>query len=803
MKIAVQTILDALVSRLCEQAKRYSPTLESAPVAILWTDEKREWEGVIPKIKAVLPSLFSLGDYLPDERTGPGVWLRMVADRQAGKLAIDETPLLYLPGVANGSLRTDLRGLKDNSQLAPIAELQYRGLFWRQENSKDWTLRAFLESKRGGLGLSVAGDQDTLQTLKIAFPKLLERNLQALSGQTLDKRLLDDIINPEPADDILRWLSLPSVVQAEKGDGWLSFIATNRSRFGVDLATGPVEVVQRILASQSGDAVFPLWEKYCAHWPFYPDAYNVFKGITPHDLFVGAERYPRENEADEKRLADDLLKAVAQEPTKAANALLDLENHHGPRREMLWAKMGRSPLAVALKDLTHIATAFLAPIPGGSVAELARYYADIGWQVDASARAAMVIAQQADLEKPIYAVLETLYRCWLEKLAESFQSMVRSEGYPHWSLPDVPDGTVLLFVDGLRFDLAHELESLLVADGLAVEVAAGFTSVPSVTSSGKVWVSPVAAQAIHLTTLLMGEGSGVRGQGFEPQLPKGDYTADKLRKVMEATAYAIVDAEQPMLAYGRGWAEFSGDVDSDGHNKGIRLARAVPTHLDDLKRTLHRLLLAGWKQIWVVTDHGWLLLPGGLPKAELPAKVTETKWGRCAVLKDAVGDHDWLVMPWSYDNAVRIALAPGISAFSSGREYDHGGLSPQESVIPLLRVSCLGATVGLPQIISVKWNTRKTICTIIITPFSAVESASSRLVNTRQDAASTAEYSLSVERLGCAISEAETIAPDGKGRVIFEEVDDLLGEQVSVVLRREGQKVCEVQLNFGESWNAA
>jgi hypothetical protein len=41
--------------------------------------------------------------------------------------------------VGNGQLRADLRGLKDDPQLAPLAELQYRGAFWRQENSKDWT----------------------------------------------------------------------------------------------------------------------------------------------------------------------------------------------------------------------------------------------------------------------------------------------------------------------------------------------------------------------------------------------------------------------------------------------------------------------------------------------------------------------------------------------------------------------------------------------------------------------------------------------------------------------------------------
>jgi len=148
-----------------------------------------------------------------------------------------------------------------------------------------------------------------------------------------------------------------------------------------------------------------------------------------------------------------------------------------------------------------------------------------------------------------------------------------------------------------------------------------------------------------------------------------------------------------------------------------------------------------------------------------------------------VDDQDWLVLPWSYDATVRIALARGISAFSSGREYDHGGLSPQESVIPLLRVSRPGAAEGQPRITSITWNSRKTICSV-----------------TASDALG---LSVSLERLASAIGEGGNIDGDGKGRVIFEEVDDLLGEQVSLVLRREGQKVCEERLNFGEAWHAA
>ncbi|MDZ7862351.1 hypothetical protein [Acidovorax sp.] len=86
-------------------------------------------------------------------------------------------------------------GLKDDPQLAPLAELQYRGAFWRQENGKDWTLRAFCE-QRGGLGLKVAGNQETVQALKAAMAKLLLQDLPALDAQVLDERYLNDLLQP-------------------------------------------------------------------------------------------------------------------------------------------------------------------------------------------------------------------------------------------------------------------------------------------------------------------------------------------------------------------------------------------------------------------------------------------------------------------------------------------------------------------------------------------------------------------------------------------------------------------------------
>jgi hypothetical protein len=76
---------------------------------------------------------------------------------------------------------------------------------------------------------------------------------------------------------------------------------------------------------------------------------------------------------------------------------------------------------------------------------------------------------------------------------------------------------------------------------------------------------------------------------------------------------------------------------------------------------------AGWREVRVVTDHGWLLLPGGLPKAALHATLTETRWGRFAVLKDAIAEQDLPSLRWSFDPGVPIALARGSACSWTGK----------------------------------------------------------------------------------------------------------------------------------------
>jgi len=111
---------------------------------------------------------------------------------------------------------------------------------------------------------------------------------------------------------------------------------------------------------------------------------------------------------------------------------------------------------------------------------------------------------------------------------------------------------------------------------------------------------------------------------------------------------------------------------------------------------------SGVKRIKIVTDHGWLLLPGGLPKTELPKDLTETRWGRCALIKEGAKTK-LQQLPWHWNPSVFIAYAPSINFFKKNEEYAHGGLSIHECLVPVITIENASTAFKTAKIENVKW----------------------------------------------------------------------------------------------------
>jgi hypothetical protein len=208
-----ETVLDRVLSSLTAAAD-VSRAWQVRPAAVLWTDHDGQWRGVAERLRGVLPQLLTLGDFAPAERRGPAIWIKCMlagtleeADWPAGAV-----PVVYLPGVS----RADLRAIESCPRaLQPLAELQYRGLFWSQINGRDWTVNAFLSSSRGGLSLDLSGDQATRGALHRALDILLDTPVDDLRGRRLEAADFDALLSADPVRDLLTWMNDPEATAAD------------------------------------------------------------------------------------------------------------------------------------------------------------------------------------------------------------------------------------------------------------------------------------------------------------------------------------------------------------------------------------------------------------------------------------------------------------------------------------------------------------------------------------------------------------------------------------------------------------
>ena len=129
--------------------------------------------------------------------------------------------------------------------------------------------------------------------------------------------------------------------------------------------------------------------------------------------------------------------------------------------------------------------------------------------------------------------------------------------------------------------------------------------------------------------------------------------------------------------------------------RGMRLARALPNAwqpASEMRPIMWLQLVRAGRNVHIVTDHGWLLMPGGLPQAALDIGLVEPqgKRSRCAMVKPKA-QTSYLQIPWSWNADVFVATATGVRCFYASQEYSHGGVSPQECILPIIEVTGSGA----------------------------------------------------------------------------------------------------------------
>ena len=698
------TVMECLKASL-EAASAHNPNDAAQPAAVLWTDRDAQWRPMVPPLRRLMPQLLTLGEYDPERCKGPSIWLRCVLDRalEAPEIPGETTPVVYLPGVSRQELGA-AEACPDH--LKPLVELQYRGACWTQKNGKDWTVEAFLVSRKSGLSLDVARDAATRQSMLRAVAELATEPVRTLQGKRLEAEDFDRFFSDDPIKDMLAWVNDPGHVRDGWSVGrWNAFAARCKADFHIDLDRDGEIVAAERLGRREGRWV-SAWNRFAESPALYPGIPERLRAAMPHDLFAEPRSsWPRNNEEDEAALRRALLDLANAASPAARERVMELEKTHGERREWVWARLGEAPLAIALEHLTKLAQRVSSELGGASPAEMAALYGGGAWKADAAALGAMAEVRSAADAEAVSRALNAIYLPWLDSAAQHLQALVdrqplpgeRTAPPPLGNDPDdtrVEAGGAMLFADGLRFDVSRRLVERLRAKGRSVATSVRWAGLPSVTATAKPAVSPVAERI---------KGASP-GEDFLPVTADSEHplTTHRFRKLLADAGYQYLRAGETGDPSGRAWTE-NGELDKLGHSLQGKLAARVGDQIELLSERIEALLDAGWREVRVVTDHGWLWLPGGLPKVDLPKYLTASRWARCAAIKHG-STVEAPTVPWHWNSGERVAVGPGIACFGAGNEYAHGGLSLQECLIPVLRITVgAGAAKARASIVKVSW----------------------------------------------------------------------------------------------------
>ncbi|MFD1385028.1 BREX-1 system phosphatase PglZ type B [Rhodanobacter aciditrophus] len=673
-------IIDALIKHIRRLGDK-ADLLALPPAAILWTDKDAAWQPAMPLLKSAMPELLELGDYNPEQRTGPAVWLKCVIAGLASPLETDKVPVIYLPGIS----RSELRAIEScPGHLAMLAELQYRSRWWSTpNNNRDWTVSGFLANNTIGLELDIAKDKVTQETLSQVLEPLLEAEVNTLQGKRITSAELGALVVEDPLRDLLHWLDNPA-----NADSWSPMRQTMlqqycQREYGLNADTNNRSTFLANLCEQPQPVWSALWARFEDMAERLPGLLKQLETVEPLALALNSECYLSLALKEEQVLAKTFADMANKSDLEIEPEITRLQSEHAGRNESLWSRLGYTPYACALPHFDKLVELKNKPFGGPDIDIMASAYEREFWQLDYAALQAMACAQHDSHRQAIEGVLKVIYTPWLESRAEYFQKLIKENGYnsSDYQIRECATASyqtasqVVFFVDGLRFDVAREFAKSLEVD-YSVAVSTQWSALPSLTATAKAAVMPIKA-------LLDGD---VDSSNFIPRVKSSgsDLSPTSFKKLLEQEGWQYLDGVETGDPSGLAWVQ-TGDLDKAGHKEQLRLPSRIADILDEVIARVHGLKQAGWQHIRIVTDHGWLWVPGGMPKATLNKNATIDKTLRCAMMKSAASS-EHITAPWYWNNHVNIAFAPGIKAFRAGSHYDHGGLSLQECLTPVIDI---------------------------------------------------------------------------------------------------------------------
>lgn len=351
------------------------------------------------------------------------------------------------------------------------------------------------------------------------------------------------------------------------------------------------------------------------------------------------------------------------------------------------------------------------PAPG-SVASQLTWYADRGWRVDRAHRRLELALSElhtlGDLE-PEVAASRAAYEHWLAQVLEHFTSALEAEGldagdlirqaeiHPRFVAAD-EGPTAYVWVDAMRYEIGTDLAQALDAVCSEVELSAAVVAPPAITLVGMANLCPGAETGLSIgldssEKLVVSIGAeavkGVPDRVALLRAAHGDVVDLDLNRVAqqgEKELTRTVSGARVVLVR-------SQEIDAAGESGMLNTAwEGFETVKTQLVSAIARLGQAGVRKVVVTADHGFIALSRGLRQD----RMIDAPIGGVGVMQR----RGWVGKGGTTSaSTMRVALADlgvtsdldviaprSLALFRAGgtKQFFHGGLSPQELVVPVI-----------------------------------------------------------------------------------------------------------------------
>lgn len=315
------------------------------------------------------------------------------------------------------------------------------------------------------------------------------------------------------------------------------------------------------------------------------------------------------------------------------------------------------------------------------------------------------------------------------------------ETYSTFVRPAVSEGkTAYVLVDALRYEMARELAQSLHGD-FGVKLSAVLGTPPTITPIGMAALMPGAEVSATVVALgggalaLSVEGTVLKDRTGRVEWFRGKHNGTVAVEKLEDVLLSFKEARKSELRSADVILVTSQEIDQAGENATVRAARrAMEEILGDLARLVHKLRDYGCKQIIITADHGYVFAdePDSDMKVAPPTGQRMSLHSRAWIGKGGANDPAFLrtrLSSFGLDDSqdLEIAVPYGFGVFitpGGGGAYYHGGMSPQEMVIPVLVLTPrVTGAVPLTQVnLSISMGSKKIstrFCSIQVTGLAA------------------------------------------------------------------------------------